>query len=342
MADGQLASPLAARAVLNASGLQGHIRRQSLPVSEAPAASKSSLAFTGDPLTILQKNHRERELDNSFMGTRLSKGSMTNPHHKKKASMLDYSSPGMKKEEEVPRSHLMRIDETASNLGHTSLFFTNETFMFKPGQLDGAGPRSKVKAKSILDVRAGQRDPTGPSSPMGQNPASQAYSTPKAELKALKGVRRFKRESMLGRNAIHSQFSSTVRDQGEASEASRKVYLPDIIRLSKTNLHDIAKLTGQKEADFLRRFKNSIQLAVHDEDRFEQKVAQGKIPPPKHPARLDSSTCTYQNAQDIHQIEPTNIKKKRYHKAFGESWQLPDPKQEVHYLQRCQEEFNKV
>ena len=133
-----------------------------------------------------------------------------------------------------------------------------------------------------------------------------------------------------------------MRDQGGASELSRKVYLPDIIRLSKTRLHDLSHLSGQKEADFLKRFKNSIQLVVHDEDRFEQKVAQGKLPPPRHAAKLDSSTCTYQNAQDIQRIEPTNIKKKRYHKAYGASWQLPDPKLEVHYLKKCHEEFNRV
>ena len=126
------------------------------------------------------------------------------------------------------------------------------------------------------------------------------------------------------------------------SEASRKVYLPDIIRLSKTNLHDISKLSGQKEKDFLSRFKNSIQLAVPDEDRFEQKLSAGKLPPAKYSAKLDTSACTYQKADDIHQVEPMNVKKKRYNKQFGESWQLPDPKQEVHYLKKCHEEFRKV
>ena len=46
---------------------------------------------------------------------------------------------------------------------------------------------------------------------MGQNPMSHAFSTPKAEIKALRGVRRFKRESMVSRHAIDSQFSSTIK-----------------------------------------------------------------------------------------------------------------------------------
>lgn len=236
----------------------------------------------------------------------------------------------------------MRIDETASNAGNTSLFFTNETFLFKNDQLDGPDTAMIAKAKSILDVRQGQRDPAAASSPLGQNPTNQAFSTPKAELSALKGVRRFKRESLVGRNAINTQFAATVRDQGEASELARKAFLPDIIRLSKTRLHDISNLSGQKETDFLRRFKNSIQLVENDEDRFEQKVAAGKMPPPKHSPTLDSSACAYQRAQDIHQVEPLNIKKRRYLKQYGESWQLPDPKQEVHYLKKYYEEFNKV
>ena len=193
----------------------------------------------------------------------------------------------------------MHIDETASNMGNTSLYFTNETFMFKSDQREERDGGGKVKAKSILDVRSGQRDPAGSGSPLGQNPSNQAYSTPKAEIKALKGVRRFKRESTLTRNALNTQFASTMRDQGDSSELSRKVFLPDIIRLSKTNLHDISQLSGQKKADFLRRFKNSIQLVTSDEDRFERNVGQGKFPPPKHPAKLDSSSCPYQNAHAI-------------------------------------------
>ena len=207
-----------------------------------------------------------------------------------------FSSSKGETDGEVRRTHLMRIKDSVSNQGNATLFFSNETFAFKPEEETAA---SRLKAKSILDIRQGQRDPGAGTSPMGQNPMNHAFSTPKAEIKGLKGVRRFKRESMVSRNAIDAQFSSTVQHQGQASEASRKVYLPDIIRLSKTNLHDLTNLSGQKEKDFLSRFKNSIQLSVHDEDKFEQKLAQGKVPPPKHPSRLALNACPYQRTENI-------------------------------------------
>lgn len=294
---GQQAGPLPTQAIVDAIEASGHIRRQSLPVNAAKRGSNSSLASPNDKLTLLQKHHKQRELDNSQLGSHVSRATMpkTDPR-KKSAKNIHLSPPPREKEGDVPRTHLMRIKDSASNQGNATLFFSNETFAFKPEEETAA---SRLKAKSILDIRQGQRDPGAGSSPMGQNPINHAYSTPKAEIKGLNGVRRFKRESMVSRNAIDAQFSSTIRHQGQASEASRKVYLPDIIRLSKTNLHDLTKLSGQKEKDFLSRFKNSIQLSVQDEDRFEQKLAQGKVPPPKHPSRLAQNVCPYQRTENI-------------------------------------------
>lgn len=66
------------------------------------------------------------------MGTRLSKASITSGDRKGKTLGLDRTSSKMKNDGEIARAHLVRIDETASNMGKTSLYFTNETFMFKP------------------------------------------------------------------------------------------------------------------------------------------------------------------------------------------------------------------
>ena len=54
------------------------------------------------------------------------------------------------KDGEVPRSHLMRITENATNVGNATLFFSNETFAFKPEE---EGTASRLKAKSIQDIR---------------------------------------------------------------------------------------------------------------------------------------------------------------------------------------------
>lgn len=333
-------SPLATRTEMNISGTLSQLRRQSIPATMVTGGSKSPLAFPSERLTTLQRNHRQRQLNNSFLGGRLSKVSAALAAPQRKGPKREQASPLAGQGGEDTQAHLLHIDETASNMGNTSLYFTNETFMFKREEHDGVD-EERAKARSILDVRTGQRDPAIASSPLGQNPSLPAYSTPKAEIKALKGVRRFNRESALTRKALDPQFASTMRDQGEASELSRKVFLPDIIRLSRTNLHDIAQLSGQRKADFLRRFKNSIQLVTSEEARFDRRAGNGRLPPPKHPPKADASTCPYQNAHAIRQIEPTNVKKKRYHKAFGDSWQ-PDPKLEVHYLKKCQEDFNQV
>lgn len=150
---------------------------------------------------------------------------------------------------------------------------------------------------------------------MGQNPANQCYAAPRTQLRALAGVRQGKREQQLRQNQISPHFSSTIREQAAASEASRKVHLPDIIRLAKTRLQDLTRLSPRQEEEFLQRFKGSIHLTVEEETDFERKLSPGKARPPRHAYRQDNSICTYQRAEHISTVEPT--KTKRYDKQYG-------------------------
>ena len=110
---------------------------------------------------------------------------------------------------DVVRTHLMRIKENMSNTGNTTLLhFSNETFAFRPDN-DNYSVALKKKLKNET-TKNQARDPGAATSPMGSNPTSNQFSTPKAEIKALRGVRRFKRESTESRNGIDAQFSSSL------------------------------------------------------------------------------------------------------------------------------------
>lgn len=71
-------SPREASTLTNDGGAQSHSRRQSIQGSLATLGSRSPLALAGDGQNMLQKNHRQRQLSNSFLGSHHSKASIAN------------------------------------------------------------------------------------------------------------------------------------------------------------------------------------------------------------------------------------------------------------------------
>ena len=104
---------------------------------------------------------------------------------------------------------------------------------------------------------------------------------------------------------------------GKRHSVSRNVQLPDIIRMSHSNIRQLSNLSATKVDLYLDKFKNSVNISPKEEENYERAIANGKRAKPFYEHKVDNSLVPYTKSTNISTLEPANMKKKKYSKQYG-------------------------
>ena len=108
------------------------------------------------------------------------------------------------------------------------------------------------------------------------------------------------------------EFTNEVEGLGKRHSESRNVQLPDIIRMSHSNIRQLSNLSANKIDLYLDKFKNSVNISPKDEENYERAIASGKRAKPYYEHKVDNSLVPYTKSSEIGTLEPANLKKKKY------------------------------
>ena len=113
------------------------------------------------------------------------------------------------------------------------------------------------------------------------------------------------------------EFTNEVEGRGRGQSESRNIQLPDIIKMSHSNIRHLSNLSSQRVDLYLDKFKESVMISPKDEENYERAIAVGKRAKPYYEHKVDNSLIPYTSPEHISTLEPANLKKKKYPKQYG-------------------------
>jgi hypothetical protein len=95
------------------------------------------------------------------------------------------------------------------------------------------------------------------------------------------------------------EFTNEVEGRGRGQSESRNIQLPDIIKMSHSNIRHLSNLSSHKVDLYLDKFKDSVMISPKDEENYERAIAAGKRPIPYYEHKVDNSLIPYTTSQNI-------------------------------------------